>query len=104
MLRRVLQVIAISLLIGVGIVAYWGLLSPVARQGFKNVDASARVKKRSLTADVLLVMGGPPEQEYNLGQDGKVWFYPAPPIYLKQPQVIIRFDPQDRVVYVLPPE
>ncbi len=103
MLRKVLQGIAVALLVGVGIIAYLGLLSPAARQGFKNIDASERVKKRSLTTEVLRVMGGPPEQEYNLGRDGKLWIYPAPPIYL-QPKIAIRFDAQDRVVYVLPPE
>ena len=103
MLRRGLQIFAILLLLGAGVVAYLGLLSPVARQGFRNIDASERIKKRSLTGEVLRVMGGPPAQEYNLGRDGKLWVYSAPPIYIK-PQIAIRFDAQDRVVYVLPPE
>lgn len=103
MLRRGLQIFAILLLLGVGVVVYLGVLSPTARQGFRNIDASEKIKKRSLTTDVLRVMGGPPEQEYNLGQDGKLWIYPAPPIFL-QPKIAIRFDAQDRVVYVLPPE
>ncbi len=103
MLRRVLQGFAIALLVGVGVVIYLGALSPTARQGFRNIDASERVKKGSLTTEVARVMGGPPEQEFNLGQDGKLWIYPAPPIYL-QPKIAIRFDARDRVVYVLPPE
>ncbi len=103
MLRRVLQGLAVLLFIGIGVVVYRGVLSPAARQGFKNIDASERVKKRSTSAEVLRVMGGPPAQEFNLGLDGKLWIYPAPPIYM-QPQIAIRFDPQDRVVYVLPPE
>lgn len=102
MLQKLLRGLLVLVLIGIGVLVYLGWLSPAARRGYKNVAASQHLIK-GMTAAAVLKQMGPPDQEFNMGKDGKLWIYQGPPIYLTD-KVAIRLDPGDRVIYVLPPQ